>query len=389
MFSKPRLFTPGPTLIPEEVKLEMAKEMLHHRKVDFKRIYSEVQEKLKILFGTAQPVLILTSSGTGAMQAAVSNLFSPKEKVLVVVGGKFGKRWKEIAQVFDLVPVLLEVEWGNAVKVDQIDEKLKQHPDIKGVLVQASETSTGVLHPVKEIGDLLKDKEALLVVDGISAVGVSPCPMDKWHVDCLITGSQKGLMVPPGLSMISLSEKAWEKAKKVKKRDFYFDLLGERKKCIDNQTLFTPSVVLIRGLDKALDLILKNGLEGIYKKQWALTCMVRKGVVDMGLEPMVKENFTWGLTSVFLPEGIDGQGILKILAEDYNVIIAGGQENLKGKIIRIGHMGNVDWMDLLGALCALKEVLQRECDLKIKPNFLEEAFDCYVAAIKHTNISLD
>ena len=370
-------------MVPEEVKLEMAREMIHHRKEDFKEVFSSVQRKLKILFGTKELVLVLTSSGTGAMQASVSNLFSPKEEVVVVVGGKFGQRWREIAERFELKVNVIEVEWGKAVNVEEIEQTLKKNKNIRGILIQASETSTGVLHPIKEIGEITRSKDVLLVVDGISAVGVSPCPMDEWHIDCLITGSQKGLMIPPGLSMISLSQKAWEKAKNVKKRDFYFDLLKEKEKQNAYQTLFTPSVVLIRALDKALDVLLKDGLDEVYRKYWALTCMVRKGIWAIGLKPMVEKNYTWGLTSVLLPKEVDGQKLLKDLKDEYNLILAGGQDKLKGKIIRIGYMGDVDWIDILGVLSSLKEVLDRYVKLDSKPNFLEIAVSAYKDGLKN------
>ena len=388
MFTKTRLFTPGPTMIPEEVRFELAKETIHHRKDDFKKIFGSLSKKLKELFGTKNDVLVLTSSGTGAMQAAVSNLFSPKEKVLVIVGGKFGERWKEISYRFGLDVIELSVEWGKAVEVDKVKEVLDKHKDIKGVLIQASETSTGVLHPIKDIGKVLKDKDVLLIVDGISAIGISPCPMDKWNIDCLVGGGQKGFMIPPGLSMISLSDKAWEKAKSIKKRDFYFDLLGEREKQKNLQTLFTPAIALIRALNKALDILLKNGLEEVYRKHWALTCMVREGITRIGLEPMVKENYTWGLTSVLMPKGANGQDILNELKNRYNIVFAGGQGKLKGKIIRIGHMGNVDWIDLMGAIFALKDVIQDYVKLDVCADFMEKAIFAYKMALKIDSTTL-
>ncbi len=388
MFTKMRLFTPGPTMIPEEVRFELAKETIHHRKDDFKKIFGSLSKKLKELFGTKNDVLVLTSSGTGAMQAAVSNLFSPKEKVLVIVGGKFGERWKEISYRFGLDVIELSVEWGKAVEVDKVKEVLDKHKDIKGVLIQASETSTGVLHPIKDIGKVLKDKDVLLIVDGISAIGISPCPMDKWNIDCLVGGGQKGFMIPPGLSMISLSDKAWEKAKSIKKRDFYFDLLGEREKQKNLQTLFTPAIALIRALNKALDILLKNGLEEVYRKHWALTCMVREGITRIGLEPMVKENYTWGLTSVLMPKGVNGQDILNELKNRYNIVFAGGQGKLKGKIIRIGHMGNVDWIDLMGAIFALKDVIQDYVKLDVCADFMEKAIFAYKMALKIDSTTL-
>ena len=375
---KYRLLTPGPTPIPEKVKLAMAKDIIHHRKEKFMSIMGRVQEKLRLLFGTKNEVLLLSCSGTGAMQAAVFNLFNRDEKVLIVEGGKFGKRWTEIAKVRSLVPITLEVEWGSPVDPSLIEETLKKDINIKGVLVQASETSTGVLHPIEKIGKITKRLDRLLVVDGISAVGISPCPMDKWHIDCLITGSQKGLMLPPGLALISLSDRAWDKAKGVKREDYYFYLIGEREKIKKGQTLYTSPVSLIVGLDACMDIFFSSTLEEIYKKYWALTQMTREGISLMGLECLAKTSYTWGLTSVVLPKGVDGVLLIKELAKEFNLYIAGGQDHLKGKIIRIGHMGDVDAGDILFALNAIYRVLKKEYNITCKDkNFLGKAYDVY------------
>ncbi len=208
MRNKSRLLTPGPTHLPEEVRLEMAKDMIHHRKPQFKAVMREAQSSLRTLFGTSQPVLTLSCSGTGGMCAVVTNCFNPGEKVIVVEAGKFGERWGEIAESHGLKVTYLHKEWGDHVTANDIALALDKDPEIIGVLVQASETSTGVLHPIEEIGKVTKERGTLLVVDGISAVGISPCPMDAWNIDCLLTGSQKGLMVPPGLALIALSQKA-------------------------------------------------------------------------------------------------------------------------------------------------------------------------------------
>jgi len=382
MYCKYRLLTPGPTMIPQEIELAMAKHVIHHRKEEFKSIMIKLQEKLRLLFGTKNEVLILSSSGTGAMQAAVFNLFNRGEKVIVIQGGKFGKRWHEIAKIKGLDVILMEVPWGEAVDIDKLHTLIKRNKDISGILVQASETSTGVLHPVEEIGKLTKDENILLVVDGISAVGISPLPMDKYYIDCLITGSQKGLMVPPGLSLISLSNKAWEKAKNVKREDFYFYLLGEREKIKTGQSLYTSPVTLIYGLKASMEILFKKPLQETYKKYWALTQMTRWGVSALGLECFAKKNYTWGLTSVKLSQGVDGQKLVKYLAEKFNLYIAGGQDHLKGKIIRIGHMGDVDFGDILFALSAISSALKTLYNLTPKtPDFLEQAFSKFQEAI--------
>lgn len=374
---KLRLLTPGPTPLPENVRLALAKDMIHHRKNDFKDIMNRVQTGLQYLFGTTEPVMTLTSSGTGAMVAAVTNLFAPGEKVLVIEAGKFGNRWSEIAQSHQLEVVALPLGWGKAVLPREVENALSRWPDISGVLIQASETSTGVLHPVKEIANLCKSQGKTLVVDGISAVGISPCPMDEWGIDCLLTGSQKGMMLPPGLAFIALSRDAWKKVQEVKPRNFYFNLLKEREKCLNNQTLFTPGINLIVALEECLKYFQDSTLEIIYKRQWAMTQLVRTGVECLGLELLVPVNYTWGLTSVKLPPGVDGVNLLNVMAREYNVMAAGGQDHLKGKIVRIGHMGYVDWSDLLAGLYALRSSLVKCGGYSGSRDYLEQAMEVY------------
>lgn len=359
MLHKHRLLAPGPTPLPEEVRLAMARDMVHHRKPPFKELLLEIQAGLKTLFGTERTVALLSSSGTGAMVAAVENCFAPGQKVLVVEAGKFGERWREIAYNQGLMVQRILCPWGQSVDPAKVAQALDEHKDAAGILVQASETSTGALQPVRELAALTRERETLLVVDGISAVGVSPCPMDAWGLDVLITGSQKGLMVPPGLAFAALSEKAVQKSADVFRKPYYFNLQGEMHKAAEGQTLFTPPVSLLVGLAESLKLFFgayesaADGLDAVYRKQWALTMCAREAVDAMGLELLVADSFTWGLTSVLLPAGMDGQLLLKIAAEDYGVIMAGGQGHLKGRIVRIGHMGWVDWADLAAGIQAL------------------------------------
>ena len=227
MFNKPRLLTPGPTPLPERVRLALAQDMIHHRKPGFKKILLETETMLQKLFGTEQPVLPLSCSGTGAMTAAVHGLFLPGETVIVVNGGKFGERWSKIAAVRGLKVVEIDVAWGQAVTPAQVEQALREHPEAKGVFMQVCETSTAAQHPVEAIARLTRTREVLLVADGISAVGISPCPMDAWGIDCLLTGSQKGLMVPPGMALMALSARAWKRAESIPVSCFYFNLAGE------------------------------------------------------------------------------------------------------------------------------------------------------------------
>ena len=381
MFNKLRLLTPGPTPLPEEVRLALAKDMIHHRKQDFREIMARVQKGLQTLFGTQEMVLPLSASGSGAMTAAVYSLFAPQEKVLVVEGGKFGQRWTEIAKMRGLEPVVLSVEWGRAAQAEVIAQMLAKDKDIRGVLVQVSETSTGVLHPIQDIAKVCHEHDVLLVADGISAVGISPCPMDAWGIDCLLTGSQKGLMLPPGLALIALSSRAWAKANVLGPGCFYFDLPAERKKLEKHETHFTTAVNLIVGLDESLKILLAEGLEAVYKKQWALTMLARTGARAMGLEPFAREHYTWGLTSVQLPEGVDGLKVLQIAQEKFGVCLAGGQDHLKGHIVRIGHMGWVDWADVLAGLYAIDRSLVEASGFSGSRDYLEQAMAAYQTAL--------
>ncbi|MBQ7617600.1 MAG: alanine--glyoxylate aminotransferase family protein [Desulfovibrio sp.] len=382
MLNKLRLLTPGPTPLPEEVRLALAKDMLHHRKADFHAIMAQVEDGLQTLFGTKEVVLPLACSGTGAMTAAVYSLFAPNEQVLVVNAGKFGERWVKIAQSRGLDPVVLNLEWGSACTREQVEEALLKNPNIKGVLLQVSETSTGVLHPVAEIAKLTCERDVLLVADGISALGISPCPMDELGLDCLLTGSQKGLFLPPGLALLALSKRAWDKAEKITPGCFYFNLPAERAKLLKNETNFTSPVNLIVGLEAGLKLLLAKGLKEVYRKQWALTMLTRAAVQALGLELLAKEHFTWGLTSILLPKGIDGQKVLSWAEKNYGVCLAGGQDQLKGRLVRLGHMGWVDYGDVLAGLYALEQAILAQGGFTAARDYLEVGLAAYREALK-------
>ena len=352
MLHKHRLLTPGPTQLPDRVRLAMAQDMVHHRKPQFKKLMHSVQERLQILFGTEQPVISLTASGSGAMTAAVANLFAAGETVIVIEGGKFGERWAEICASLQVNAVPLSVAWGECASVAAVEELLDANPSASGILVQVSETSTGVMHPVKELAALAQKRDILLVADGVSSISISPCPMDKWGVDCLLTGSQKGLLLPPGLSFIALSGKAWEKAASIPCRDFYFNLINERDQLAQDQTNFTPAINLLYGLNESLTMLLENGLDAVYRKQWALTCMTRTGLAAAGFELLAKQSYTWGLTSFRLPAGIKSGPLLAHAADTYGVIMAAGMGHMKDEVIRFGHMGWVDMADVTVGLYA-------------------------------------
>ncbi len=380
MLNKPRMLTPGPTPLPERVRLAMAHDVIHHRKPAFKTLMGEVQEGLGHIFGTQQVVLPLAASGTGAMVAAVCSLFAPGEKVLVVEGGKFGERWTEICRSYNVEPVILSVEWGQGVDPASVAAALDADRDIRGVLVQLSETSTGVQHPVEALADITRGRPVLLVVDGISGVSIAPCPMDAWGIDCLLTGSQKGLMLPPGLALIALSERAWDKAEQQPVRNFYFNLPKERANAQKRQTNFTSPVSLIVGLAESLRMFREVGLETVYRKQWALTSMVRAGVEALGLTLFAKEHFAWGVTSILLPEGVDSGKLLAHAAEQYGVIMAAGQDSLKSRMVRLGHMGWVDYADMAAGLYALAGSFTACGGYLGSRNYLEHALNTYFTA---------
>ncbi len=383
---KQRLLTPGPTAVPEEVRLSLAVNMVHHRKEAFTTLLKEIQEGLRWLFGTKEPVLPLAASGTGAMVAAITNLFQPGDRVVVVEGGIFGRRFVKICASHGLDTVILKVPFGQAVTPAHIEKVLD--PSVKAVLVQASETSTGVLHPIKEIAALTKKNNILLVVDGISTLGISPCPMDEWGIDCLLTGSQKGLMLPPGLSFVALSQKAWEQVEQTDPKTFYFNLRGERDRCLQNcQTMFTSPVNLLMGLATCLEIFQQRGFQDIFSTQWALAAQARAGIAAMGLELFAKDHFAWGLTSVKVPENIDANQVLHTCEKRYGVVLASGQGELKGKIIRFGHMGHVDFGDVLTGLYALHQSITRAGGKTADKNYLDEAVRAYEGALQHPPVA--
>lgn len=378
MLNKKRLLTPGPTPLPEETRLALSRDMIHHRKKEFQDLMFATQKKARALFGCDEPVLPLACSGTGAMTAAVYSLFKPGDSVLVIESGKFGERWAEIAKSRGLVVETLATPWGETVRPEDAAERLAKNKTLKGILVQVCETSTGALQPIRELGKIKGD--ALLVADGISAVGVSPCPMDAWNIDCLLTGSQKGLMLPPGLSLLALSPKAWSAVERTPPGCYYFDLLKEKKALDKGQTSFTTPINLIYGLAASLDLM--ADLQHVYLKQWALTALVRRGAQAMGMELLAKENFAWGVTSIKMPEGSDGQKILKIAETRFGVYMAGGQDRLKGKIIRLGHMGWVDWGDCMAGLYSLAEAARETFGFAASDDWPREAMNAYEGALR-------
>ncbi|HEY7713511.1 MAG TPA: alanine--glyoxylate aminotransferase family protein [Candidatus Binatia bacterium] len=355
---KQYLLSPGPTPIPNEVALAMAETMIHHRTPQFNRIFAEAREKLKKLFGTKNDVLMLACSGTGAMEASVTNLFSPGDKVLVINGGKFGERWFNIANAYGLNPLELKVPWGQAVKVADVAKQLNAHTDIQGVMIQASETSTTVLHPVKEIAKLTKNGP-LLLVDGVTAVGVVPLPLEDWGIDALVTGSQKALMLPPGLGFVALSDRGWQKTKQAKLPRFYFDLNLERKNQQKGSGAFTPAVSLVFGVRASLNLIDQEGLENVYARHERMCRATRAAAGALGLKLLAPESPSPAATGVYMPDGIDADQVLEYLRDKMSITLAEGQDQLKGRVIRIAHIGYMGAFDVITAVAALEMALRK------------------------------
>jgi len=354
------LLAPGPTPVPEAVSLKMAQPMMHHRTPQFSAIFGEAAEDAKYLFQTEQDVLILASTGTGGMEGCVTNLFSPGDKVLVINGGKFGERWGKISEAYGLTVVWHTVEWGHAANPKDIESILNQDKEIKGILVQASETSTTAAQPIEALSKLTRDRnDILLVVDAITGLGVFNLPMDKWGIDAMITGSQKALELPPGLALVSLSEKAWKFADKSTCPHFYFDFKKEKKNIANKTSAYTPAVSLVIGLREVLKGIKEEGLDNVFKRHDRLARATRAAVTAMGLKMVAPDSPADSATGAFVPEGVDGAKLVKTIRDDFGVTLAGGQDQWKGKIVRIAHLGYIDTFDIIIAISALEMALTR------------------------------
>ncbi len=344
---KYRLYAPGPTPVPEDVLIEMAKPILHHRTPAFEKVIAEVREGLKWIFQTKQEVLIFASSGTGAMEGSIVNTFSKGDRALVVDGGKFGERWWKICKAYGLEYDVIKVEWGNAVNPAEIEKKLSEK-EYRAVFTQASETSTGVANPIREIAAIVKKHaNTLLIVDGITAVGVFPLPMDEWGIDILVSGSQKAFQLPPGLAFAAVSQKAWGLIEKSDLPKFYFNFKTEKKNLEQNTTAWTPAVSLIMGLRVVLQNMKEEGLENIFKRHEKMASAIREAAKAIGLKLYAPEAPSNAITAIWGPDGMDSGKIIKYLRDQLNMTIVNGQDAAKGKIFRIGHLGYYDTMDMV------------------------------------------
>ncbi len=353
------LLAPGPTPVPPEALLAMAMPIIHHRSPDFLPVLDEAKKGLQWLYQTKNYVLILASSGTGGMVGSVNNFFSPGDKALVVNAGNFGERWSKICKAYGLEVEEIKLEWGYAVDPSDIEKSLKQDPSIRGVFIQASETSTGVYHDIESVAKIVRNfEETILVVDAISALVAHDLKMDEWGIDVMVGGSQKGLMLPPGLAFVGISDKAWKFAETARCPRFYFNFKKEREALAKNQTNFTSPVTLIIGLNECLKLLKREGLQNAFERHRLLASATREAIRAIGLELFSKESHSNAVTAIRAPQGIDGQAIYKDLREKYGITAAGGQGQAKGKIFRIAHLGYADTFDIITAIAGVEMVLK-------------------------------
>lgn len=356
MIKKYYLLSPGPTPVPEEVLAAAATPIIHHRTPEFSDIFMEVLEGLKYVFETEQDVFLLTSSGTGAMEAAISSTFCSGDKVIIINGGKFGERWVQICRSYGVDIREIVLEWGEPFTREQLADELKANPETKAVLATLSETSSGTVYDIQGYGEVLAHSEAILVVDGISGIGATPCPMDEWKVDVMVACSQKSFMIPPGLAFVSFSSKAWNLVEKSTLPKFYFDAKKYKKNLEKRTTPYTPAISLVIQQKKALDIIKSLGLEKLFEHHRILGDATRAGVKAIGLELLSKKPGNI-LTAVKVPAGIDGIKLVKTMQGKYMAYIAGGQDPYKGKIFRIAHLGYMGGFDITTALTALEMTL--------------------------------
>lgn len=351
------LLAPGPTPVPPEVLQAIARPVLHHRTPEFEALFARVRAGLQELHGTAGEVLILAGSGTGAMEAAVVNLCSRGDRAIVIRCGKFGERWAEVCRAFGVEVLALDAPYGEAVAPDRLAQALREHPEARAVFVTQSETSTGVLEEIQAYAVLTRGTDTLLVVDAVSSLGAVACPMDAWGVDVVVSGSQKGLMCPPGLAFIALNDRAWAAVERADLPRYYWDLKGERRWQAKRQTQFTPAVSLLVGLDAALGLLKAEGFANVYRRHERLARATRAGVEALGLALFPKANPSPAVTAVVAPHGIDGEAVVRVYGEAHNITIAGGQGEMKGKLFRLAHLGYVGDFDVVVGLAALERVL--------------------------------
>ncbi len=356
--NKKHLMAPGPTPVPHRVFEAMSRPLIHHRTPEFEAHFEGARRGLEWLFQASGDVITLAASGSGGMEAAVANLLSPGDSALVIEGGKFGERWTELCAAYRIEADVLKVEWGRSVGLDELEERLARGGH-KALLMQASETSTGAKHDVQSVARIVRERspDTLVVVDAITALGVYDLKTDEWDIDVVITGSQKALMLPPGLAFVWMSERAWRATSESTSPRYYFDLSIERKSQMKNTTAWTPAISLLAGLAVVLDMMREEGLENIFARHARLARATQAAVEAMGLTIFPRDSRSEALTTVCVPDGVDGKAIPRRMQGVHGVTIAGGQDGLSGRIFRIGHLGYVDSSDVLVTVGALESTL--------------------------------
>jgi len=350
---------PGPTPIPPNVERAMARPMVGHRSGEFSKEFAATAARLKLVFQTEQDVFVLAGSGTAGLEAAVANTVSPGDTVLICTSGNFGDRFTKIAKAYGANPLVIEAEWGTTINPDDVRTMLGAHPEIKAVFATHCETSTGVLNPIREIADVVRPTDAILIVDAVSSLGGADLPMDAWGLDIVVTGSQKALMLPTGLCFMAVSEKAWQRVEQNANPRFYFDLRAYKKQLAANTTPYTPAVSLIYGLQEVMNMIEEEGVQNMFARHKTMQRMVRAAIKALGLRLYTEDAISSPtVTSVYPVEGtFDPEQLRKVLRNEFNIAIAGGQAHMKGKIFRIGHMGYATPVDMLQVIAALEIAL--------------------------------
>ena len=354
---KTRLLTPGPTPIYPKALHAMLGADMHHRTQDFRNVFLAVLADLKLVMGTVHDVLVLVASGTGAMEASVTNCFSPGDRVIVCTAGKFGERWVEMTGAFGLDVLVLEAPYGKVVQPETLAQALAANPDVKGVFVQASETSTGAAHDVRAMGEAVKKTNAIFVVDAITGLGTMPLDINAWGLDIVIGGSQKAFMIPPGLAFLAISPKAWAHVEAAKLPRYYFNLKKERKNAANGESAWTASTALILALNEALQYIKSLGMPKLIDNAALLARATREACQALGLELFAPCNPSASVTAVKAPEGLDSGVIVKEFRQRFGSIIANGQGEMKGRIFRIAHLGYFDVADLFAVIAELELIL--------------------------------
>jgi len=354
---KNHLITPGPTPVHPRVLLAMAQEMIHHRGPAFKEIFAEVREHLKWLFQTEQEVLTLTCSGTGAFEAAIINFTRREDTLIAVGGGKFGERWGKIAHTYGMNVVTMDIPWGEAADPAVLQSLLAQHPNVAMVTVCASETSTGVFHPIRELAEVVRTTDALVAVDAITALGVHELPMDAWGLDLVVAGSQKAFSLPPGLGFVAASKRAWDRAKSSDHPRFYFDLQRELANQVKNQTAFTPAISLVVGLLEMLRIMREEGLSEMIARHARLAEGTREAARALGLGLFATQPSN-AVTTISVPQNLSAPDIVLNLRKE-GIVIASGQDHLKDSTFRFGHLGYYDESDIIVGIAALERVLKK------------------------------